>query len=57
MLANASHYKHIKLARSERATAKSITSADNELIGERGGKNQTAGIGCWVSRKIRALGE
>jgi hypothetical protein len=57
MLANASLYKHIKLARSERATAKSITSADNELIGERGGKNQTASIGYCVSKKIRVLSE
>jgi hypothetical protein len=38
MLANASRYKVIKLARFQQATAKSITSADNELMGERGGK-------------------
>lgn len=38
MLADVRLYKVIKLARSERGTAKSITSADNELIGERSGK-------------------
>jgi hypothetical protein len=35
MLADADLFKVTKLARSERATAKSITSADNEII-ERG---------------------
>lgn len=48
MLANAKAYKLIKLARPERATAKSITSVDNELIGERGGRNRrrVLDVGC-----------
>lgn len=55
MLARPDFYKAIKLARFERTTARSITSADNELIGERS-ENQRVGIGCCKRRKQISMG-